>query len=158
MIYKWKRNYPVDAQVAGEFLDSIAKRDGGILPEVVVSESRNEEAVLHKCFEWNDDTAAEKYREGQARSLIKNLITVNIVRDEEKLVPSFVSVKIAQHEDNDSRRYVSIETAMNNSAMRDYVLQDALRELNSFRKKYRELQELSNIFDEIERLIRSEPA
>ena len=158
MIYKWKRNYPVDAQVAGEFLDSIAKRDGGILPEVVVSESRNEEAVLHKCFEWNDDTAAEKYREGQARSLIKNLITVNIVRGEEKPVPSFVSVKIAQHEDNDSRRYVSIETAMNNSAMRDYVLQDALRELNSFRKKYRELQELSNIFDEIERLIRSEPA
>jgi len=158
MIYKWKRNYPVDAQVAGEFLDSIAKRDGGILPEVVVSESRNEEAVLHKCFEWNDDTAAEKYREGQARSLIKNLITVNIVRGEEKPVPSFVSVKIAQQEDNDSRRYVSIETAMNNSAMRDYVLQDALRELNSFRKKYRELQELSNIFDEIERLIRSEPA
>ena len=158
MIYKWKRNFPANAQATGEFLDSIARRDGGIFPAVVVSESRDKDAVLHKCFEWDDDIAAEKYREGQARSLIKNLITINVVRGEEKSVPSFVSVTVVQEDDEDGRRYVSIETAMNNSTMREQVLQDAMRELNSFRKKYNELQELSSIFREIERLMENEPA
>jgi hypothetical protein len=61
----------VDAQTAGSELDRIRRRDGTIVPAVVVDEARPEEAPLHPAFEWRDPVAAEQWREHQAATLIK---------------------------------------------------------------------------------------
>ena len=68
MTYKWKLPgiIPVEAQEAGEELDRIYKKYGELQPSTIVDESRDSSAPLHKCFEWDDQTAAEKYRETQA--------------------------------------------------------------------------------------------
>jgi hypothetical protein len=38
-----------------------------LTPAVVVEESRDEAALLHPMFEWDDASAAERYRQGMAR-------------------------------------------------------------------------------------------
>ena len=43
----------------------------GLTPKNVVEQSRNPSAVLHPCFEWSDDIAAEKFRLNQAATLIR---------------------------------------------------------------------------------------
>ena len=63
----------VDAQTAGEELDRIRRSYGGLSPAAVVDESRPQDAPLHPVFEWNDQTAAERYREHQATTLIRQV-------------------------------------------------------------------------------------
>jgi len=67
---------PVSAQEAGEELDRIRNRYGTLQPAAVVDESRPDEAPLHPVFEWDDEQAAERYREHQAASLIKRVKVV----------------------------------------------------------------------------------
>jgi hypothetical protein len=73
--YEWrgKDGHGVSAEVAGKELERIADRDGAIQPQVVVDESRPEDAPLHPAFEWDDEVAAERYRIHQARKLIKDV-------------------------------------------------------------------------------------
>jgi hypothetical protein len=65
--------FGIDAQEAGEELERIKQRDGTITAPAVVDEARPDDAVLHPAFNWNDPDAAEKYREIQARQLIKRV-------------------------------------------------------------------------------------
>ena len=74
MVYKWKTGYhKVDAETAGKELNRIKKKRG-LTAKAVVDESRDPKARLHKEFEWNDNIAAERFREQQARILIGDLI------------------------------------------------------------------------------------
>ena len=45
-----------------------------VTPQEVLEKARDENSELHKCFEWNDSVAAEKYRLQQARAIIINLV------------------------------------------------------------------------------------
>lgn len=60
---------------AGE-LDRIRTDRGDLTPRAVVDESRPEDAPLHPAFEWDDAKAADEYRLGQARSIIRAVIEV----------------------------------------------------------------------------------
>lgn len=77
MVYEWKdlasvRNIKADAQVAGEVCEEL-EREGRLTPENLVEVSKDENAPLHNEFEWNDATAAKKYRRSQAQFIIKCL-------------------------------------------------------------------------------------
>ena len=78
MIYKWKIPgvIPVDAQTAGEELQRIYQEKGGLNPSDIVEESRNDSAPLHPCFEWDDEIAAEKYRQTQAMQIVRSIVTI----------------------------------------------------------------------------------
>lgn len=55
MVYQYKVPYArVSAQTAGEELARIEKENGSLTPELVVDESRREEAPLHPVFEWDE--------------------------------------------------------------------------------------------------------
>jgi hypothetical protein len=83
----------VDPQEAGEELERINEKYGQTTAASVVDESRPEEAVLHEAFEWDDEVAAEKHRETQARSLIK---TVRIITPDGGDEPAFINVKVVK--------------------------------------------------------------
>ena len=73
MVYDWKVNVVnITPQIAGNELARIERKYGSLTPESVVDESRDVNAVLHNCFEWDDAVAAEKYRHTQARHIIGN--------------------------------------------------------------------------------------
>jgi hypothetical protein len=149
--YKWKANlYKVDAQTAGRYLRNLEERDGEIKPEVMVDEAKDTEAALHPCFEWDDQKAAENYRVGQAKGVLRNIVVV-YQKDDEKEEPlqvrAFVHVKQTDEEES---KYIHVETAMSDEILKRQLLESALRELDEFRRKYHGLIELSELFGVIE--------
>lgn len=73
--WKVKGIFKADAQKVS---DEIAEIGETVEPSEIVEKAKDESTELHKCFEWNNDIAAEKYRLHQARNLIGNLV-VNII-------------------------------------------------------------------------------
>jgi len=147
--YEWKRNMPVKAQEAGEFLEGLEKEHGEITPKIVLNSARSEDALLHSCFEWDDSVAAEKYREDQAGFLIRNLV-VNVVTTgskEPQRVRAYVNVS-----PTNTGSFIAVKSAFEGEATRMQILRTALRELQAFQSKYKQYQELAGVFAEIDAL------
>ena len=86
----------VDAQVAGEELQRISDKSGGLAASAVVQESRPEAAPLHPAFEWDDAVAGERWRTHQARNLIRAVqVLPPASKPREKPAPVFVHVPAA---------------------------------------------------------------
>lgn len=137
-------NYPVDANDANNELERIRKQHGELTPKIVVDESRDNKAVLHKCFEWNDNVAAEKYREYQARNMIGSLIVYKKTAEHKEIpVRAFANI---EHD------YKPIQLIMESQTLTEKLLENALRELRSFQVKYANLKELAPVFEAIEKV------
>ena len=180
MVYKWKvRKFPVSAQDAGKELERIEQEEGFIKPESVVDHSRPEGAPLHDCFEWDNDAAAEEYRKVQAREIIRFIEIVHEEDGEEQSIRAYWStfeseetdendeaVKDDKDEEDDQGEegpavkvthqkklvYRSINTVLNTESQREYVIAQALRELESFERKYRHLTEFAGVMKEIDKV------
>ena len=152
--FVWKEGarYSVDAQVVGEHLESLEYKHGALTPELVVREARKKTSPLHACFEWDDTKAAEKYRKYEARNLTGAVLVVTQQTSEP--VRAFHNVPITiKSDDERARGYVSLDVAINDPDHRNYLLQQAFRDLASWKKKYSELKELHSIFSQADRLI-----
>ena len=150
MVYQYKVPYArVSAQTAGEELARIEKEKGSLTPEMVVDESREDDAPLHPVFEWNDKKAAERYRIVQAGSLIRN-VTVKI-EEVPRMEPVRAFVNVAPVGKRKGV-FVSIKSAMTDEDGRETVVARAMAELERVKEKYKDLQELAGIFAEIDRL------
>lgn len=149
MIYKWSVPvYPMDAQTAGMELERITEKRGSLKPSYVVEESRYTGAALHKCFEWNNRKAADKYRCRQAQDILRNIVAVKIGRIETPLpIRAFVNIR-KDHE------YVPVIHVLNTPVLRENMLNSAMRELESFRRKYIAIESLSELMASIDRSIR----
>ena len=146
MVYQFKLPglYPISAQTAGEELHRIYADKGKLKPADVVGESRPESAPLHPCFEWDDEVAAEKYREVQAGNLIHSITVVHETPPHEPVeVRAFVKPL---------ETYAPIDVVVNSEEQMDALLKSALAELKAFEKKYSTLSKLSPIFEEIRKL------
>lgn len=150
MVYQWKFDkFPVPAQVAGETIEAIKQARGKefIEPEDLLDASRDENAPLHSCFEWDDNKAAEKYRLWQARKIIGN---ITVIIEPVNTVPQTVRAFVSITDTNDKGKFVQIQTALKNSEYREQILKNALAELQSFKTKYRVYSELSKVFAAID--------
>lgn len=135
MVYRFRVDglYSVPAQAVGEELERIYNERGKIDPADVVDVSRPEDAVLHPCFEWRDEIAAEKYREEQARALVRCVVAVQETDGKKPVeVRAFFHVQETYHPTSviiqEEDKYTTL-------------LQTALGELAAFRKKYAVLSE-----------------
>ena len=149
MVYKWKfqPRGNVSAQMAGECIEGIAKRNkGAITAKKVLAEARPKRSPLHPLFEWDDTVAAERYRETQAQTILVQLVVIHKgAKSEEPLrVRAFVSV-----EEKESIHYTPFERAMSRPQLRQQLILQALSEIKVWREKYKELEELSAIFEAI---------
>lgn len=142
MVYSWKYELPIKAQVAGEFIEKLEEKHGKVTPRIILDASKTESAPLHNCFEWDDTKAAEKYRETQATAILRNLtVTVETVEESTpKTVRAFVKATEEKHS------YISVISAMSNEKLRESLLQAAFDELRKFQRKYADLQELAEVF------------
>lgn len=128
---------------AAKCLDEIG-RDVEITPEQVLEKARDEQSELHKCFEWNDSIAAEKYRLQQARQLIQFFV----------VVPKQDSKSPIRHFQITSQRNVYMPTTHFATQPDEYqkLLQRAYAELRSFQNRYKSLSELESVFEEIDKI------
>ena len=138
-----------NAQIYGKELEKINEDFGSITPEQVVEKARNKSNPMHKYFDWNNNTASEKYRLWQARCLI-NHITIVIKYDGNiKEQKAFFSVNSEINDEETEKVYVTMEKALSEKDLRRQVLQKALDEIIYWKMKYNQYKELSEIFKAI---------
>lgn len=146
MIYKFAEGsiHSVSAQIAGPILNRMGE-EGRLTPKNVVNEARPEESPLHPEFEWDDAIAAEKWREKQAQLLIAHTIIVNEEDEKPEPVRAFYVTVEKSH-------YEPINAILKDEAKKNVLLENAKRELIAFKKKYKTLTELSQVFDVIDQI------
>ena len=141
------------AQVAVDTIAGLRKQLGKdtITASELLDASRDENAPLHSCFEWDDTVAAEQYRTYQARHII-NSVEIRIIKGDtrEQLVRTRYFVNTVTSAPKVKGQYATIDVAFSNSNYRDAVLQAAYRELKAFQNKYNCYQELSDVFKAID--------
>lgn len=149
--YSWRTTVAgCSAQVAGEMMEFLEKRDGEVTKESLLEASRPEDSPTHGAFEWDDSVAAEKYRLRQANFMI-NQLEVHIQSEDSAPVKERAYLNVVEGKNNPGR-FIGVEIALSDAEMRDVVLQNALAELVAFKNKYERLIELAEIFSAIDRL------
>lgn len=124
-----------------DHLQSIYDEHGELTPALVVSQARLADHPLHDRFDWDDSSAAEKYRQVQAGELIRS-VRVRYKEDEggPVYVRKFHSVNRAE-----GATYMPVEEIREDDFTRKLVLQAAERELKSLMRKYGHLEEFMNL-------------
>ena len=115
-----------------------------ITPQEMIEKARNEQSELHKCFEWNDTVAAEKYRLQQARIVLSMLVFKPKAEEEHPVrIFSLTTEKAV---------YMPTKSFLVQADEYQDLLKRALAELETFKKKYSTLNELEEVFKAIEEL------
>ena len=138
----WKAGIGVfhaaDAQMCAEEILSIGEE---ATAKQIVDKARNAETELHKCFEWDNDIAAEKYRIEQARDIAANLV---IRRTEEQIEREEPEIRVF-HKPTSTSGYKPLQVIVQHQDEYQELLKRAYAELHAFKIKYQNLQELDYI-------------
>ena len=143
VVAKWRAGFSglfhgADAQKVAEEITSIGESP---TPQDIVNAARNPDTELHKCFEWDDAIAAERYRIVQARYVVHHLVI------EEKEAPTDRPEIRMFYKPTIGEGYRETKKIVRNEdAYRDLLAQ-AYAELRAFKAKYSMLSELQEIFD-----------
>ena len=137
-------NSPIVAE-----LQHISKSHGGMLKaEHVVNFAKKKTTHLHAQFEWDNGEAARQYRLFQARQVIRT--SVIVMRETGKKIHAFVSL-----EDDRAQKgggYRPIVDVLSDQDLRDRLLRQAMVELKSLERKYKDLEELSEVFEAVRKV------
>ena len=138
----WRVNgiYEANAQKVAEEIG-----DGKFDYKDIVEKARDESTELHKCFEWDDTKAAEKYRLQQARNVVQMLVFTPTKKEEQPLRVFQIT--------QDKNVYQPTKLFLQNKSEYEALLERALRELEAFKKRYSTLAELEEVFDAIEKAL-----
>lgn len=126
--------------------------DRGLLKaEEVVAFAKNKRTHLHGCFEWNDTSAAQKYRVQQARQQIS--MYVMVVQSPQ----GPVKVRALHSLPNDRRAgggYRRTTDILKDDALVQELVASALKEFAEVRARYEVVQALSPVWDAVDRVAR----
>ena len=114
----------------------------------VLQRAKDESNPMHPLFEWDDSVAANNYRLHQASVLICNLKAEVQNDTKPKTVRAYFNVS----DDEKQGKFINVNAAFENPDTKDIVLKRALRELQTFQKKYETLSEFSMLFEQINQL------
>lgn len=141
----WKSGCRISAD-AQKVADEILTIGSSATTAQILDKARDEKTELHKCFDWNDAEAAEKWRLQQARHVVCNLVI------KEKSETPRPEVRVFFKTDADSGYKPTVLIMQDKDEYRK-LLDRALAELTSFRAKYKTLAELDGVFDAIDKVV-----
>jgi hypothetical protein len=145
--YRWKRNSlkGVNAEIVAKTVQNLIKIRGEIKPAELVDFARNKKCPIHRCFEWDNSIAAEKYREEQARYILRQIVIVQECEGKEPFeIRAFVSVDI----DKDNV-YTTMKRAISEPELYKQILRQAYEDLKAWKEKYDNLREFKKIYKAI---------
>lgn len=147
-IAKWKDGFSsihnnADAQKVADEIMGIGET---ATPQQIVDRARDESSELHKCFEWDNDVAAEKWRLQQARMVVCHLV----IKEERRIVdqPEIRYFHIVEK----SEGYKPTEIIYKNPDEYEKLLANAVGELRAIELKYKSLSELELVFEAIHQI------
>jgi hypothetical protein len=153
---------PVKASKVGPYLEKLANENAGKLePKMLLEKAKNPKDLMYPCFDWDNKSAANKWRMQQARTIIASVV-VTYIKDDEK-IETRAFVNIAHDEKGNLTRnpfkratgqsyYVTVSKALSSPALRIYTLESALQELEQFQRKYAHLTELAGVFAQLKKV------
>lgn len=134
--------HKADAQLVAEEIASIGE---SVTPVQIVEKARDSGTELHKCFEWRNDVAAEKYRLQQARQVVCHLVIRETIREDKPPVRLMFQVK-------NGDGYQPTQIIYRDPDKYQALLQSVLRDLVAIRNKHANLAELEQVFEAIDQL------
>ena len=135
MTVKWKMELFSSAN-AERCYQEILSIGESATPKQILDYARNPDTELHKCFEWDDSVAAEKYRLQQARTVVCHLVCV----EERKQEPQVF--RLMQTTENG---YAPVSLIVRDKTEYEKLLDRARAELRAFKSRYHSLVELEEI-------------
>lgn len=118
-------------------------------PYDIVELAKDPQTELHKCFEWDDTTAAKKWRIHTAKQICCSL---KVVVTQENKEP--VAYRLIQA-DKEEKVYKPVVFTVRHEDDYARLLRQAKEELAAFKKRYKSIVELESVIDEIDRIINS---
>jgi hypothetical protein len=155
-VYVWNKGFrpTIDATVFAQRYEHLRAQHLEVTADVIVQDARQKTSPIHSAFEWNNKQAAHEHRLHQARTMMTALriIDEGLAPDVRQPTRFLISVKSVQQSDAvpSLRTYVPLREALQDAQQRQQVLIRAIGELRAFQEKYREIQELSQVFNAIE--------
>ena len=141
--YSWNARYfNGDAQLVGEELEKLEKLGEVNSKEVLDFARKNIDSELHKCFEWDDEIAGEKYRQIQSSQL---LCSISYVVEEEQKEKQRVYVSINNKEKE--RIFKNIEEVLEDDDEYKQILRRAEEKLNNYKLEYEKLLRKKDLKD-----------
>ena len=143
MKYCWKTTgFDADANKVGKELENINLKEK-LTREVVLKYAKNKESELHKCFEWDDSVASEKYRLFQASCILSSIsIVIDDAKPKRKTTRMYVNIKnTIQNE----REYKSIVEVLENDEEYKQLVGKAEQDFLSYKQKYEELIQINDL-------------
>lgn len=141
----WAFPHSGDAQKCYDECQTLSE----VTPENVLDKARDKETELHKCFEWDNKVAGEKYRLIQARDIIRHfvIVTPEESKDEEP-------VKVRSYQITTTRNvYEPTRVFLQKPDEYKALLERAKTELENFKRRYQTLVELEEVIESIDRLL-----
>lgn len=139
-----------EAHRAGEFLSKTFK-DQPFTSADVVEVARDPDSPLHKHFDWNVEEAAEKWWRTQAAHIVRSILVIEKRGDKQIESRGFHYVTLSNG--HTERRFVNQEVVWRQPDLSQQVVQSALRELRSWKKRYETYVELSEAVSGVQMII-----
>lgn len=135
-------------------LRDVQEQHSGILtPTAVVDAARPVDAPLHPCFEWNDTIAAERFRQEQAKVLIRSVRVLFVPDDKSgRAQPTNVYIGI-----EGGRKFISSPTVAPKSGLSVDLKTEFVRELDVLFQKYGSVPELARVIHEMRQRLAPAP-
>lgn len=155
IIAKWKTGMAslhngADADTVAREIRSIGE---DVTPKQIVNYARNEDTELHKCFEWDNNIAAERYRLFQARQVVCHLVIKEPEKDETDN-KSTEKTEIRVFHKTDGNGYKPAQIVFTNADEYAKLIERAKSELVWFKRKYSKLtNEFPELFHKIDSVI-----
>ena len=126
------------------------KYNGVLTPQNVLREAQSKASPLHEFFDWENETAGEKWRIWQARFLIGSIkVKVNF-DGTVKEYKRYLNVRISADREDASRGYVNSNVVLINPDYKEQIIKKAIKEVEYWKKQYSDYNELENIFKSIQ--------
>ena len=135
----------VKAEVAKRELARIETEEGNLLPRTIVAQARSPRSPLHKCFDWSNRVAGDKWRLMQASQLV---LHVRMVLPDDT-TPRRVFVGIGY-----GKGYGSIERVRQDPNLCESIVRQARDEMQEWADRWQDLKEQLSILTETAKVIK----
>ena len=150
---KGSRFGKADAEACYNEIVEVADAFGGTPPEgALMEKARDKSSALHDLFDWDQAVAAKKWWVHTERLIKAQIVYVREgtkVREQHQ-IRAFTNIKEIDSEGNSIGVYYDTFDVINDPEKRKKLLTRAMRDMETFKKRYGLLEELSSVIDPIE--------
>ena len=123
-----------------EELQALYEEQGELTPSLVVNTARDPEHPLHSRFEWDDSVAGEKYRQHQARQLIRS-VRIRVIGEDDPTIDYHVRAYQMVRQPGGGQSYQPVTEVVQDPFISRLILSNMEREWKALRRRYEQFHE-----------------